>query len=178
VIRLIVAGHLLEGAEHADLERDFRPYDLIRRIERASIRRWMEAHRAYLNGRVLDFGAGTQPYRDLVSGEYFPHEKDEPAPLGSFDAIMCNQVMQFLPDPLHCLRWFSQSLVRGGHLLLTYGTNWDEVEGDDLWRFTKAGMERLLDQAGFEFLEHDRRAEVQYEVFRFPLGYGCLARKR
>lgn len=152
--------------------------DPIRQIERASIRAFMEKHRSYLKGRVMDFGAGQQPYKDLVDGEYVPYEKDEPLPGGYFDAVMCNQVLQYVVDPLHALQWGIRAALRvGGALLLTYPTNWDEVEQTDLWRFTEVGMARMLQNAGFTVVAQERRAEVAIGNFKFPLGYGVVATK-
>lgn len=168
----------IEGANPDDLAARFPTYDLVRQAERASIRDFMEAHREYLRGRVLDFGAGTQPYRDLVQGEYVPYEKGDPDPSGEFDAVMCNQVMQYLDRPCVYLDYFRGLLRHDGCVVLTYPTNWDEVECDDLHRFTKVGMERLLAAAGFTVLVHERRAQIVVEGFvKFPLGYGCIARK-
>ena len=147
----------------------------IRALERASIRAFMKKHRQYLKGRVLDFGAGKQPYRDLVEGEYVPHEQGEPIPGTHFDAVMCNQVMQYLDDPAKYLSAFAVLTAPGGHLVMRYPTCWAEVEESDLWRFTKAGMTKLLKDAGFRVLVHERGAEIDLNGFKFPLGYGVVA---
>lgn len=173
----VVSGTKVLGADWSEIGH-FYPGDPIRQIERASIRAWMVKHRDLLTGRVLDFGSGDEPYKDLVAGEYVPHEKDSQGPHGYFDAVICNQVLQYVNDPENVLRWaIAASLKRGGHLLLTYATNWDEVEKEDLWRFTKSGMERLLQKCGFTILAHDLRAKVQFGNFSFPLGYGVLCQR-
>jgi len=172
----------LDGASQCDLDRDFAGFDQVRQIERASIRQFMEKHRRYLQGRVLDFGCGKMPYSDLVQGgQYIPFEigdglNGSPA-MGPLDAIMCNQVLQYIEHVPELLRGFAAWLRPGGHLILTYVTNWDEVEDSDLWRFTKAGMERLLRDFGFSVIVHEPRARVSLGVFNFPLGYGCVAQK-
>jgi hypothetical protein len=61
-------------------------------------------------------------------------------------------------------------------LVMTYPTNWPEVETDDLHRFTKAGMERLLHRAAFNIVVHEQRASVRAVGNRFVLGYGVVAR--
>lgn len=167
----------VDGASWSEITH-FYPGDPIRQIERASIRAFVEKHRELLNGRVLDFGSGDEPYKDLVSGEYCPHEKGAHIS-GYFDTVLCNQVLQYVEDPYTIIRWaFHASLKRGGHLLLTYASNWDEVENEDLWRFTKQGMEKLLKSAGFTILEHALRAKVQIQNFSFPLGYGVLCQRQ
>lgn len=101
------------------------------------------------NSRILDAGAGTQQYRkfckhlDYVSqdfGEYdgkgdsaglqmgeFDYGKLDivsditsiPEPDSSFDAIMCIEVLEHLPDPLQAIKEFSRLIKPKGHLILT-----------------------------------------------------------
>ena len=166
------------------LNNDLRPEQYnphsIRMLERASIRAFMELHRDKLTGRVLDFGAGKQPYRDLCTGEYVPFEKGENmGPDAGFDAIICNQVIEYVKNPRIILRQLWDCLKDGGHLVLTYPSAWPEVDGDlpDFWRFTKAGINMLLADVSFEVLHHEMRAEVMLNGFQFPLGGGVVARK-
>lgn len=42
-----------------------------------------------------------------------------PRPDGSFDAIMCTEVFEHLPDPIRAIREFSRLLKKDGRLLLT-----------------------------------------------------------
>ena len=196
----------------------------LRDYERASIRAFVQqaADDGYLSGRVLDYGCGKQPYRDIVEaagGEYHGFDLARfqanvsgedmgaseltmspfwwpiaPPILGhrAYDAILCTQVLQYVEDPadlLGDLRW-QENHARLEHpfaLVLTYPTNWPEVEPEDLHRFTKAGMERLLTEAGFEIVRHERRAEVLMSSKRngprppepldyIALGYGVIAR--
>ena len=187
MIRFSVApsNFTIDGAEPRELNAKFPNYDPIRQVERLSIRRFMEAHRGYLRGRVLDFGSGTQPYRDLVDGEYVPFEKGDRWPGGAdYDTVICNQVFQYLDAPQEALKLFHTCLKPGGHLVLTYPACWDEVEKTDLWRFTFQGMENLflrfegwVSERRFTVVEHVRRAEVAVGNFKFPLGYGLVARK-
>lgn len=150
----------------------------VREMERSSIRVFMEENRGYLKGRVLDFGAGREPYRDLVDGEYVPFEPGgviEPP----FDAVMCNQVIQYLESPLAQLRQFRTDFLRpGGHLVMTGPTNWAEVEGCDLFRFTRAGIKFLMGQAGFETLILKSRAAINLGGFELSLGWGLVARAK
>ena len=153
--------------------------DTVRALERRSIRTFMERNRDYLRGRVLDFGAGKQPYRDLVQGKYVPLERGDDLPSGEegFDCIICNQVFQYLEQPSGVLGRFNEWLYpTKGYLVMSYATNWDEVESEDLFRFTKKGMEFLLARSKFEVVAHERRAEINLNGFKFPLGYGVVAR--
>ncbi len=69
--------------------------------------------------------------------------------------------------------------MRGGHLLLTYNQMWPEVPGDDpsYFRFTRAGIEIMLEYAGFEIVVHEERARIMLQDFPISLGGGVVARK-
>jgi SAM-dependent methyltransferase len=169
------------SVDEAALVREFDP---IRQADLTSLRRFVQSHRHLLTGRVLDFGAGRpgtcrkpEPYRDLVAGEYVPVDKGDTIPPGPYDAILSTQVMQYIPDPPATIAELARLLRPGGHLLIAYPTNWDEVEECDLWRFTSAGMQDILVRAGLAVVAHSRRAYVKLGHFEFPLGYGVVARK-
>ena len=63
-----------------------------------------------------------------------------------------------------------------GVLIMTYPVAWDIVEKDDYFRPTPSGVEDLLKAEGMQVLVHERRAEVDCNGFKFPLGYGVVAR--
>jgi ubiquinone/menaquinone biosynthesis C-methylase UbiE len=101
------------------------------------------------NGKILDAGAGTQRYRkyckhlEYVSqdfGEYdgkgdssalqmgkFNYGKLDivsditsiPMSNSSFDAIMCIEVLEHLPNPVQAIKEFSRLLKPNGHLIIT-----------------------------------------------------------
>lgn len=158
----------------------------MRERDGASIRSFLEANAADLTGRVLDFGAGRQPYRELVSGEYVPFDgRDFPGSLaaedtdiirGSFDAIICTQVLQYVPHPQDTLAALLWSLNPGGVLLMTGPTNWPIVERDDLWRFTPKGIEALLRHVGFRDWHVEARESFQAETdSRWIIGWQARA---
>lgn len=161
----------------------------IRELERASIRAFVDAQKHYLVGRVLDYGCGIpgkcikpQPYRNIIDaqiltygkGEYVPYDRGYAWPSGVFDAVLMTQVLQLHPDPrglLTSLREISQFLV------MTYPTLWEEIEREDRWRFTKCGMEALLQETGWTVDEHKERWSVTLGTdIRLAGGYGVVAR--
>jgi hypothetical protein len=178
-------------------------------LERESIRAFVRsaADEGYLSGRVLDYGCGKQPYRPIVeaaAGEYIgfdsasfpgsvvseeigPEEDRVLYPFEEYDAILCTQVVQYLPLarnsgythhwPLILWEW-KASLAIDGLLVMTYPTNWPEVEPEDLHRFTKAGMARLLTEAGFTIVRHEVRGyhDTKLSYASLALGYGVVAR--
>ena len=112
---------------------------------------WLEKQLATIpaEGRILDAGAGEQPYRDLcahltyVSQDFCEYDgrgddrglqmdswgpkgldivgdiADIPEPDASFDAILCTEVLEHLPDPQRALDEFARLLRPGGKLILT-----------------------------------------------------------
>ena len=160
----------------------------------------LDAARDFLKGRVLDYGCGKQPYRcvvEHVGGVYFPYDRKEfsgnvsgedvgvpgktkqfdPLNIQQWDAILCTQIFNFVPYPATLFQKFHWALKPSGILVLTYTTSWEEAEAGDLWRFTRQGINFLLNNAGFEILIHTVRAAVELEDFRFPLGGGVVARR-
>lgn len=155
----------------------------------------MAAEGGYLSGRVLDFGCGKQPYRDIVEvvgGEYVGFDRASfPANVSGedigdaygedLDAILCTQVLQYVPYPRDIL-WHWRSVLCDlagrpkGHIVVTYPTHWPEVEPEDLHRFTKTGMERMLSDTGFTIIEHAFRHGFQHNGVSFVCGYGVIAR--
>ena len=113
--------------------------------------RWVKAQLATLPSgwRILDAGAGTQPFRQDCShlryvaqdfGQYdgagngaglhvdgfrygpLDHVCDIcaiPEPDGAFDAILCTEVLEHLADPVLAIREFARLLRPGGRLILT-----------------------------------------------------------
>lgn len=166
----------------------------LRDIERESIRSFVAqaASEGYLSGRVLDYGCGKQPYREIIEGvgsHYIPY--DDPRHPGVVDtyvgdwsetdpinAILCTQVTQFVPDVPDLLSRFFQMLSDSGCLVMSYVTNWAEVEPGDLHRHTRAGMERLLTNAEFRIIQHAPReiVAVTLDGENLYAGYGVVAR--
>lgn len=162
-------------------------------MERESIRTFLNDHAPLFRGRVLDYGAGRQPYQDIVDqagGVYIPYDRSGfPANVsgadvgpdedewGDLDAIVCNQVVQYIGDVEGLLGGFCD-LLRGGDpgvLVLTGPTNWPEVEPADLHRFTTAGIKALLVAVGFRQVDVRARAYIEMGDLRLSVGYGAVA---
>lgn len=163
----------------------------IRDLERTSIREFVDAHKHYLLGRVLDYGCGVdgkcitpQPYRHIIEaqiltygkGEYVPYDRGYPYPWpgGVFDAVLMTQVLQYVIDPRGLLTFLRDATK---YLVMTYPTHWEEIERDDRWRFTKSGIQALLEETGWIVEEHKERWAVMVgSDIRWVGGYGVIAR--
>lgn len=192
----------------------------IRDEETKSIRAFLEAagNGGIFQGKVLDYGCGKMPYRDIVEiagGEYFGFDlPDFPANVsgervvpegyrmeveeetdhmtalfrwtrehGYIDVVLCTQVLQYIPgDYLWAPDGFFLDLKilmddDNETFVITYPTHWPEVEKEDLHRFTKAGMERLLKDADLEVVEHvPRHATYLLGGEALVHGYGLVAK--
>ncbi len=117
-------------------------------------------------GRVLDYGCADLPYRRFfpgcqVVGADLPGNPDasiEIRPDGtvatdeeSFDAVLSTQVLEHVNDPQLYLAECFRVLRPGGKMLLsTHGIMVFHPDPVDYWRWTCAGLERIVEQAGFE----------------------------
>lgn len=107
--------------------------------------RWVAGRASALPSgtRVLDVGAGSCPYRHLfaqceyraqdftgLQGEQLRHggygqidyvcdASAIPVPDASFDAVLCTEMLEHVPDPVAVIQEFARVLRPGGQLLLT-----------------------------------------------------------
>jgi SAM-dependent methyltransferase len=134
-----------------------------------------------LSGRLLDVGCGSKPYRSLFKvteyvgldidspvarqrgvadvfyeGGVFPFEPE------SFNAVLCNQVLEHVFNPDEFLAEIERVLKPGGKLLLTVPFVWDEHEQPwDYARYSSFGLKALLEKRGFRIISHRKlRADV------------------
>jgi SAM-dependent methyltransferase len=131
-------------------------------------------------GRVLDVGAGEAPWRDLLpagveyvgvdadlSGEFgMRHQsnityydgKRLPYDEGSFDHVLCTEVLEHVSDPVAFLADLKRVLRQEGTLILT--VPWSARLHHlpyDYTRFTRFGLIALLDMAGFSVVNIEER---------------------
>lgn len=130
-----------------------------------------------LSGTVLDFGAGSQPYRPLlkncssyVSLEYDTPQNRErkvanifydgqtiPVDANSYDGILSTQTLEHVPNPDIIVAEWARVLKKGGMLLITMPFMWPEHEMPyDFQRYSSGGLRLLLEKSGFEIVEQHR----------------------
>jgi SAM-dependent methyltransferase len=118
-------------------------------------------------GRVLDYGCADVPYRgffapdvDYVAADLAgnPHatlelNPDGTVPLedGSCDAVVSTQVLEHVVDPGLYLGECARVLRPGGRMLLsTHGFMVYHPDPDDYWRWTCAGLRKVVVDGGLE----------------------------
>jgi SAM-dependent methyltransferase len=124
------------------------------------------------NDRVLDYGCADVPYRrffptgaDYVTADLpgNPQASVEiradgsvPCEDESFDAVISTQVLEHVDNPGLYLSECHRVLRPGGRLLLsTHGMMLYHPDPVDYWRWTCAGLRRIVEDAGFTIVRFE-----------------------
>jgi ubiquinone/menaquinone biosynthesis C-methylase UbiE len=149
-------------------------------LVRSSIEKALRNALPHLHGEFLDVGCGEQPYRkllmaapakitkyiglDLHQNESASYERARPditwngevipLPDGSVDSAMATEVLEHCPEPARVLSEIFRVLRPGGALFLTVPFLWPlhDVPYDE-FRYTPFALQRLLKNAGYNFVE-------------------------
>lgn len=144
-----------------------------------------------LNGKILDIGCGQKPYQSLCNAiEYIGLELDTPEnrlnkkadyfydgismPFEdkTFDSILSNQVFEHVFNPESFLTEMNRVLKMEGNLLITVPFVWDEHEQPyDYARYSSFGLKHILNEHGFELIEHRKSNNGIEVIFQLLNGY-------
>jgi SAM-dependent methyltransferase len=143
-------------------------------IEREITRSLAVARDRYLlpGTKILDVGCRVAPYKPLFDGVAAEYDGSdiEPGPLvkyvapaealdgvddGSYDLVLCTQVLHLIRRPERALAEFARVLATGGYLFLTtHGVYPLHPDPNDYWRWTQEGLPALFeDVPGLELVE-------------------------
>lgn len=164
------------------------PFFIIRR----GLYRGIRAHAPRLTGRMMDFGCGEKPYRDLfnvdayigvdikTSGhgsegsevDVFYDGRHIPFPDQHFDAVLASEVLEHVFEPDEILTEIRRVMVPGGRILITLPFVWDEHEVPyDYGRYTSYGLPHLLEKNGFRVIQLDKSTNYVQTLFQMWNAY-------
>ena len=125
----------------------------------------------YLSGRVLDDGCGYAPYLEIINkhskelillDHLISHPeinvcsdvRNLPFENGSFDCVLCLQVLEHVDNPFEAMQEIGRALRPGGILLLSvpHLSRLHELP-HDYFRYTENGLRELARCADLEVLE-------------------------
>jgi SAM-dependent methyltransferase len=137
---------------------------------RAPLVHWLaeqaaDAHGALGRYRVLDVGCGAKPYEPLFAPHAASYVGVDPVdnpraelkgsvealPVedGTFDVVLCNQVLEHCDDPSKAVSELHRVTAPGGRVLAsTHGVMAYHPSPTDYWRWTHAGLEKLFRDNG------------------------------
>jgi SAM-dependent methyltransferase len=141
---------------------------------RNSSRTWLDRENAAFaasvsaGSLVLDAGAGMQPYKKHFAHCSYetadfemvdkPYAKSTyvcdlasiPVEADRFDAVVFNQVLEHIPEPMVVLRELNRVMKSGGTIICTAPFFYEEHEKPyDYFRYTQFAWRRMLTDAGF-----------------------------
>jgi len=133
---------------------------------RAPLARWLQTQARELHERVgpyrlLDVGCGDKPYLpffETYASEYVGVDVVDnplaelkgpvealPVEDGSFDVVLCAQVLEHCDDPARAVSELRRAVRPGGRVLAsTHGVMVFHPSPADHWRWTHTGLERLF----------------------------------
>lgn len=120
---------------------------------------------------ILDYGCGDVPYRSLFSDSCNYQAADIPGNKhanmimdnsgaipadDSFDVVLSIQVLEHVPDYTFYLQEANRVLKPGGLLFIsTHGWWTHHPFPNDYWRWTREGLEKIIDESSFEIIDSD-----------------------
>ncbi|MDR0743228.1 MAG: class I SAM-dependent methyltransferase [Tannerella sp.] len=153
----------------------------------------MKKYASELNGRLLDFGCGSKPYKYLfkhvreyvgidVENEGHSHQNEnvdiyydgENLPFNdeTFDSILSNEVLEHVPNINGSLAELNRILKPGGKILITVPFVCFEHELPyDFRRFTVNGLIHALNEYGFEIIVAEKTGSYFEVIVQLWMSY-------
>ncbi|MDX8396284.1 MAG: class I SAM-dependent methyltransferase [Mariprofundaceae bacterium] len=142
----------------------------------------------YMQGKVLNAGCGNRDITDfLKSGGAVEVENCDiasdipgaiiceltsiPVDAGTYDAILCNAVLEHVPDPVDSMKEFKRLLSKDGYAVISIPFLQPyHPTPTDFRRYTREGLVQLAGQSGFDVVEiravHSLAQTVGWIVWR------------
>jgi len=138
-------------------------------IANRCLRQSLQKSANFAKGWLLDLGCGGLPYRDIFHhveryiGLDLPandladvHGDGMALPVRDevFHTVLCNQVLEHVPEPSMLMAEMVRVLRPGGVLLLTTPQTWGlHRKPNDFYRYTEYGLRYLAEKRGLEVVE-------------------------
>jgi len=161
-------------------------------LTRSRLLRGIAKYAPELNGRLMDFGCGSKPYRSLFEvREYIgidyenpghPHKNEQidvfydgkriPFENDTFDSIFSSEVFEHVFNLTEVLGELNRVLKPGGMILATCPFTICEHEiPNDFARYSSYGLRYLFEKHGFEVLLQDKTGNNVETVFQLWIMY-------
>jgi len=161
-------------------------------ISRRGLRREIKKNASYIKGKLLDFGCGNKPYKNLFAVkeyigldvknkgyEYNEGEVDvfydgEKIPFEDefFDSIFSSEVFCHIQNLDNILIELNRVLKIGGNILITTPFLTEELSvGYDYWRFTSLGLKEFFKKSGFEVVCQEKVNTNIETIFQLIITY-------
>lgn len=156
---------------------------------RSALFNGIKEYSARLSGKLLDYGCGRKPYRNLfnvseyigVDIEQSGHDhslsevdiyfdgKQLPFSDHHFDSLFCSEVLEHIFEPDEALNEMHRVLKPGATALFTVPFCWNEHEVPyDYARYSSFGVKHLIEKNGFKIIEMKKAgsfARVNFQLW-------------
>lgn len=149
-------------------------------------------HAFKLHGKLLDFGCGNKPYRDLfkvdeyigmdIENEAHDHRNESidiyydgkkiPFATETFDSVFSAEVFEHVFNLEEMISEINRVMKKGGLLLVTLPFVWQEHEKpNDFARYSSFGIRHLLEKNNFIVETHERSTTFTETVTQLRIAY-------
>ena len=138
-------------------------------IARRLLQKAVQERAHYARGWLLDLGCGEQPHRHLFDQveryfgmdlppngrvDFYGDGIELPVRDEAFHTVLCNQVLEHIPEPKKFMEEVVRVLRPGGVLLLTTSQTWGlHLEPHDFYRYTEYGLRYLAKESGLAVVD-------------------------
>ena len=121
--------------------------------------------------KLLDYGCDTKPYIEIfkkyeylgadlpfnqIADFILTEEGTIPVKEEFADLVLSTQVLEHVDDPVLYLKECNRVLKKDGFLILSTHGTWEyHPYPKDLWRWTSAGLKRVVEEQGFEVISFE-----------------------
>lgn len=153
----------------------------------------IKKHSFILDGKVLDFGCGSKPYKHifpnateyigvdyLIEGrtenidviDFYYDGKRIPFEDNTFDGILCTEVLEHVFNVEEVINELNRVLKPNGKAIITTPFMWEEHEMPyDFARYTTPALKHLYTKNGFKIIANRKSGNTVYVIFQFGLNY-------